>query len=299
MSILHALTRLYDRLDRRGDRDGLAVIPPPGLKFAEIDFVLEIDLDGQPLALKSKIPANGRRGPKLMVPGTAFNPKPAKGESIWDDLSFRNRTSGRRSYLFWDKSSYVLGVAVKKDSRPVVAEVNKKSREDFEAFVVAHQRLLADQEDPDFQALLRFLKAWSPDRWTTSGFSVDALDKNIAIQVTGAHGRLDEKTEARALARSVVAAKTEPRPCMLSDAVRPYQLPIRNSAAYAERRVLARRWCPSTGMRSRATANWTSCLPVIQTTSTCTWKQRGAQARPEPRLILTVIAVPGCTVGAG
>lgn len=100
MSILHALTRLYDRLDRRGQRDGLAVIPPPGLKFAEIDFVLEIDRNSQPLALKSKIPANGRRGPKLMVPGTAFNPKPAKGEPIWDDLSFRNRTSGRRSYLF-------------------------------------------------------------------------------------------------------------------------------------------------------------------------------------------------------
>ena len=103
-----------------------------------------------------------------------------------------------------------------------MAEVNKKSREDFEAFVLAHQRLLADQADPDFQALLRFLKAWSPDRWATSGFSVDALDKNIAIQVIGARGRLDEKIEARTLARGVVAAKTEPRQCMLSDAVRPY-----------------------------------------------------------------------------
>ena len=30
MSILHALTKLYDRLDRRGQRDGLAVVPPPG-----------------------------------------------------------------------------------------------------------------------------------------------------------------------------------------------------------------------------------------------------------------------------
>lgn len=222
MTILHALTKLYDRLDRRGQRDGLAVIPPPGLKFAEIDFVLEIDREGQPLALKSKIPANGRRGPKLMVPGTAFNPKPAKGEPIWEDLSFRNRTSGRRSYLFWDKSSYLFGVAAKKNSKPVEAEVNKKSREDFEAFVAGHRQLLADQADPDFQALLRFLETWSPDRWTASGFTVDALDKNIAIQVTGARGRIDEKIESRALARNVVAAKTEPRPCILSDSVRPY-----------------------------------------------------------------------------
>lgn len=222
MSILYTLTQLYDRLDRRGQRTELAIVPPPGLKFAEIDFVLEIDRDGRPLALKSKIPAHGRRGPKLMVPGTAFNLKPAKGEPIWDDLSFRNRTSGRRSYLFWDKSSYVFGVAAKKDTKPVEAEVNKKSREDFDAFVAGHRRLLADQTDPDFQSLIRFLEGWSPDQWATSGFTVEALDKNIAIQVSGARGRLDEKTEAQALARSVVAAKTEPRQCMLSDEVRPY-----------------------------------------------------------------------------
>ena len=222
MSILQALTQLYDRLDRRGQRDGLAVVPPPGLKFAEIDFVLEIDRDGEPLALKSKIAANARRGPKLMVPGTAFNPKSAKGEPIWEDLSFRNRTSGRRSYLFWDKSSYVFGVATKKDSKPVEADVNKKSREDFDAFVAAHRRLLADETDPDFLTLLRFLDVWSPDRWATSGFPVDALDKNVAIQISGAHGRLDEKLEARSLARSVVAPKTEPRPCILSDEIRPY-----------------------------------------------------------------------------
>jgi CRISPR-associated protein Csd1 len=222
MSILHALTRFYDRLDRRGQRNNLAIVPPPGLKFAEIDFVLEIDRDGRPLALKSKIPANGRRGPKLMVPGTAFNPKPAKGEQVWDDLSFRNRTSGRRSYLFWDKSSYVFGVRAKKDARPVEAEVTKKSREDFDSFAAAHRHLLANQTDPDFLSLLRFLDAWSPDQWEASGFPVEALDKNIAFQVTGVHGRVDEKSEARALARDIVAAKTEPRPCMLSDEVRPY-----------------------------------------------------------------------------
>lgn len=222
MSILQALTQLYDRLDRRGQRNGSAVIPPPGLKFAEIDFVLEIDRNGQPLALKSKIPANGRRGPKLMVPGTAYNPKPAKGELVWDDLSFRNRTSGRRSYLFWDKSSYVFGVAAKKDSKPLEPEVNKKSREDFNAFVAAHRYLLADRVEPEFQAFLGFLETWSPERWAISGFPAEALDKNIAIEVTGIRGRLDEMSEARVLAQSVVAAKTPARQCMLTDVIRPY-----------------------------------------------------------------------------
>ena len=227
MTILQSLAALYDRLDRRGQRDGLAIVPPPGLKFAEIDFILELSLDGRPFALKSKIPANGRRGPKLMVPGTSFNPKPKPGEAVWDDLSFRNRTSGRRSYLFWDKTSYVFGVAAKKKvkgakSAGIEFEITDKSRADQATFANAHRQLLAEHDDPEFTALLRFLDTWTPEAWSAAGFPLEALDKNIGFQVAGAATRIDQKPEARTLAADVVASRTAPRRCLLTDEVRPY-----------------------------------------------------------------------------
>lgn len=112
MTILQALATFYDRLDGRGI-NGPALVPTPGLKPVEIDYVLEIDLDGRPIELKRRDVHEGRRrASKLMMPGTAYNPKPDNGMSPWEDLSFGGRTSGRRSFVFWDKTSYVFGACL-------------------------------------------------------------------------------------------------------------------------------------------------------------------------------------------
>lgn len=227
MTILQSLAAFYDRLDRRGEREGVALVPSAGLKPVEIDFVLELADDGTPLELRSRIPPDGRRGSRVMVPGTAFNPKPKKGETAWEDLSFSGRTSGRRSYVLWDKSSYVLGVAAKNASNRSAAgslepDINAKSREDHAAFIAAHRVLLASTDVPDLRALLLFLERWKPEDWIGSGFPTTALDKNIAFQLRGSRNRLDQLPQARELARNVVATRTDERQCLVSGELRPY-----------------------------------------------------------------------------
>lgn len=226
MTILQALNGFYDRLERRS-AGGSPIVPPPGMKPVEIDYVLVIDAAGKPVDLKQRhIPEGRRRAGKLMMPGTAYNPNPERGGRPWEDLSFGGRTSGRRSFVFWDKTSYVFGVAAKKskDSSKVVLEpeISKKSREDHDAFVAAHQALLDGTKSVEFQALLRFLDTWKPEDWLTRGFSKEALDRNIAFEFAGRRVRLDQLPEALERASRVLASATTPRHCLVSGSVQPF-----------------------------------------------------------------------------
>lgn len=224
MTILQSLAEFYDRLDRRGKRDGEILVPSTGLKLATIDYILEIDATGRAIALKSRISADKKRGSKLMVPGTVYNPKLGKGETPWEDLSFRGRTSGRRSFLFWDKSSYVLGVALKKavEGSVLEPEISQKSRSDHAAFVAAHREVLEGTTDPGLLALLQFLDTWSPEQWAALAFPTDALDKNIAFEVAGSRRFIHDLAEARRRAAEVIAAATPARPCLVSGVAEPY-----------------------------------------------------------------------------
>jgi CRISPR-associated protein Csd1 len=226
MTILQSLAMFYDRLDKRGKRDGEILVPSAGLKLATIDYILEIDAGGRPVELKSRIAPDKKRGSRLMVPGTAYNPKPEKGETPWEDLAFRGRTSGRRSFLFWDKSSYVLGVALKKGSKGSAPEpeISDKSRADHAAFVAAHRELLAGTADPHLLAFSRFLESWKPEQWTASGFSPDALDKNLAVEVAASRRFLHDLPEARERAARVIDATTRVRPCLISGKAAPYAI---------------------------------------------------------------------------
>lgn len=227
MTILQALTAFYDRLERRGQEDGRAIVPAPGQKPVEIDYVLEIDLDGRPVELKKRHVSEGRRrAGKLMMPGTAYNPKPEKGDSHWEDLSFAGRTSGRRSFVLWDKTSYVFGVAAKKtkgDKKTVLEpEISKKSREDHDAFVAAHRALLGEADEPELRAFLRFLETWKPEDWAERGFASDALDRNVAFEMAGKRVRLDQLSKAKEFARGVIASATPARHCLASGEVKPF-----------------------------------------------------------------------------
>jgi CRISPR-associated protein Csd1 len=226
MTILQSLAAFYDRLELRG-RGGPAIVPPPGLKPVVIDYLLEIDFNGRPIGLKKRhVPDGRKRAGKLMMPGTVYNPDPKTGQSTWEDLSFGGRTVGRRSFVFWDKTSYVFGVAAKKSTEGgkaiIEPEMSKKSGEDHAAFVAAHRALLAETEVPEFHALLRFLESWTPEQWVERVYPPDALDRNIAFEVSGKRMRLDQMPKARELAASVLAARTSLRHCLITGEVRPY-----------------------------------------------------------------------------
>ena len=77
--------------------------------------------------------------------------------------------------MFWDKTSYVFGVAAKKltdgGKAVIEPEISKKSIEDHAAFVAAHKALLADTDEPELLAFLRFLEAWKPEHWSRTWLS--------------------------------------------------------------------------------------------------------------------------------
>ena len=97
MTILSALTRLYDRMEA----DGAAA--PPGFSTEKISFALVIDADGRPVRLADKRSLAGKKPAPVQVRVPAAV----------------KRASGIKPNLFWDKTAYVLGVtAVSPQPRP-------------------------------------------------------------------------------------------------------------------------------------------------------------------------------------
>ncbi|MFX7329096.1 type I-C CRISPR-associated protein Cas8c/Csd1, partial [Acinetobacter baumannii] len=64
------------------------------------------------------------------------------------------RTVGIKSNFLWDKTSYVLGVSA----------TSKRTDKEHEAFKAFHEEALAGTQDEGLQALLAFLRRWSPDQ---------------------------------------------------------------------------------------------------------------------------------------
>lgn len=171
MTILSALTQLYERMQETGDA------PKPGFSNEKISFELVIDKQGKPLALSSLQDLSGKKpAPRIMSV-----PKAVK------------RSSGIKPNLFWDKTAYVLGVIATEertnsDEVAIVAGQGKRTREEHTAFVSAHCELLSTTKDEGLLALSAFLKSWEPAHFDAHEFPVGALDENIVFRLDGDKG---------------------------------------------------------------------------------------------------------------
>lgn len=220
MIILQALNDFYERLDRRGKREGQTLIPPYGFKPANISYILELNFRGEPLSLFPTNPSNEKTqssGETYMVPGVAFNPnpKPEEGKPEWEDLCFVNRTSGRRSYIFWDKTEYAFGVTKEGSGKKVMSAITPKSKQDHLAFKSAHQKILTGQ-NPDFLALLLFMEHWRPELWEKMSFPADALGKNIAFRLQGKDSLIHENQEVKSVVEKLLRPSTDIATCLIT-----------------------------------------------------------------------------------
>lgn len=174
MTILSALTRLYDRMEA----DGTAA--PPGFSTEKISFSLVIDADGRPIRLADKRSMLGKKPAPvpIRVPAAV------------------KRASGIKPNLFWDKSAYVLGITMvevvgEDGATTLTAGQAKRTADEHAAFVAAHLELLAGTNDPGLLALAAFLQNWQPEMYNDlHGDILGALDQNLVFEFedqTGPH----------------------------------------------------------------------------------------------------------------
>ena len=89
------------------------------------------------------------------------------------------RTSGIAPNIFWDKSSYVLGVSL----------TSKRFKEEHDAFVNLHLELLKESNDIGLQALSAFLNSWELENFESNpllqSVSETLLDSNLIFRLDG------------------------------------------------------------------------------------------------------------------
>jgi CRISPR-associated protein Csd1 len=163
VTILQALDRYYDRMDRRGD------VVRPGWSNEPLGVGLELS------------PRGALLGTVLLVDGRG------KGIPARVPKWFGRSGSGSTPHFLWDNAAYVLGLGAKDPD---------KTARDHVAFKALHLAELADETDPGLAALRRFLGFWIPDRALVPKLDDKALLLNIAFQLQGEDGFLHERPAA-------------------------------------------------------------------------------------------------------
>ncbi len=134
--ILQALTEYYRTLRASGK------IAAPGWSLAKISFQIDLRDDGTIARIIDVRDIQTRGKKTVIVPKSVVLPAPVK------------RTVGIASNFLWDNSTYILGLDNKgKPQRALECFANCKS---------LHEKLLADVDSPEAEALQNFFQHWDP-----------------------------------------------------------------------------------------------------------------------------------------
>ena len=173
--ILQALTRYYQRLIEQ-QANGIA---PYGYSPEKISYEIVLAPDGSVAQVNDIRDTSGKKPLARLLDV----PQPEK------------RTVGIKSNVLWDKTSYVLGIS----------NTSKRADKEHEAFRALHEAVLAGEDDPGLQALLAFLRGWSPEQFEALGFPADMIDANLVFRLDGERAYLHERRAAQALRARLLA----------------------------------------------------------------------------------------------
>ena len=170
MTVLHALTSLHERLRSTGRA------PAFGFSSENISFAVVLAPDGTVIDTQDRRDTSG----KTPRPRPYVVPRPVK------------RTVQPAPNFLWDKTAFALGVKRDRESRkPVPAE------REYAAFRDFHRRMLATSDDQGLRAVLRFLEAWSAERFSGLHHAESMLDANIVFRLDGEMSFIHERDSAR------------------------------------------------------------------------------------------------------
>jgi len=187
--ILQALNAYYRR--KQTDPNPKNRLPAFGLDEKEIPFVLEINADGQLVNLADTRSGEGKKkvGQRFLVPQGV------------------KKTSGVAANLLWDNAEYVLGVAIRENSRDKPERVVEQH-----AAYRARLEALPDeaQSDTGIRAVLAFLDGLDLERLATFAAWPDILAVNPVLTFR-LHGDVDLVCQRPAVVAATVAV-TEAEP---------------------------------------------------------------------------------------
>ena len=166
MSILHALTALYDRLESNRKA------PSYGFSRENISYAIVLSPEG---SVSDVLDLRDMSG-KTPKPSRREVPRPVK------------RTGQPAPNFLWDKTSFALGAGTGEASRIL---------REHAAFKDFHARLLASSDDEGSQALLHFLKGWSVEEYDGLPHAQEMLDTNIVFSVRGETQHLHERSSSK------------------------------------------------------------------------------------------------------
>lgn len=186
MTILQALNGYYDRLAARGD------MPPHGFSRAKISFVIQLDKAGKVIGVTPHGDmSNGKHRPaEVIVPAEV------------------KRTSGIRSNLLWDKTSYVLGV-IPENRNDGRSKNRKRLESEHTAFREMHLDLLKETKDEGLVALRKFIENWSPERFGTSPFVEEMRGTNVVFRLNHDKEYIHDRPAAHELVQARITHQAQ------------------------------------------------------------------------------------------
>lgn len=190
--ILQALVRYYLRMVER-EAKGIAGY---GYSPEKISYEIVLAPDGTVLAVNDIRDTTGKKP----QPRVLDVPQPEK------------RTVGIKSNFLWDKTSYVLGVSA----------TSKRTDKEHEAFKAFHEEALAGTQDEGLQALLAFLRRWSPDQFQAPLFLEEMLDANLVFRLDDERRHLHEREAAQTVRARLLgkeSAEEGAQPISVSSAI--------------------------------------------------------------------------------
>ena len=201
MTVLAALTDLYDRLAARGE------VAVPGYAPAKIGFEVILSADGTVRDIADIRAMSGKQ------------PRPR--EIVVPALDGA-RTSGIRPMFLWDKTAYALGIVnIAAKGEPATPGPAKRTAEEHAAFVAFHKKMLAGTDDPGLRAFLAFLDRWRPEMFAERPFKTDALDQNVVFSLAGEHEYLHDRPEAKRLWTAANAGSQDTGMCLVTGETAP------------------------------------------------------------------------------
>ena len=194
--ILQALNSYYQRLLARGE-EGLS---PFGYSPEKISYEILLAPDGRVVDVNDIRDTSGKKP----MPRTMNVPQRPK------------RASNIAPCFLWDKTSYVLGASA----------TSKRADKEHEAFKTLHQESLAGTDDVGLKALLVFLAAWTPKRFTSAPFKEEMLDANFVFRLDGETTYLHERPAAQTVRARLLGGEDGSVPALADCLVTGERLPM-------------------------------------------------------------------------
>ena len=167
MSILHALTGLYDRLESNREA------PSYGFSRENISYAIVLSPEGSVSDVLDRRDTHSGKTPR---PSRLEVPRAVK------------RTGQPAPNFLWDKTSFVLGAGTGESSRVL---------REHAAFKDFHERLLASSSDEGAEALLRFLRGWRVEEYDGLPHAQEMLDTNIVFSLKNEMEWLHERSSIK------------------------------------------------------------------------------------------------------